>query len=114
MPALKQRLADYIFDLRTRSEWFDDLLDLLWYGRAYHVDVLCPPDEQSDCLPYANWLRQQGSWTLRLVPEPAIEPMDLVLLSHRGPALFRWGKRVEYLVMERSGAPFDPDLTVEA
>ena len=114
MPTLKQRIADCIFDLRTRWLWLDDLLDLLWDGKAYHVDVLCPPDEQPEVLPYANWLRQQGDWTLRLVPEPAIEPMDMVLLNHRGSALFRWGNRIDYTVMERSGAPFNPESIMEA
>jgi len=112
--SLKQRVSEHVFDLRTRSEFFDDLLDLLWSGKAYHVDVLCPPDEQSEVIDYANWLREQGDWTLRLVPEPAVEPMDMVLLAHRGSGLFRWGNWIEYTVMERSGAPFNPELTMEA
>jgi hypothetical protein len=40
--------------------------------------------------------------------------MDMVLLNHRGSALFRWGNRIDYTVMERSGAPFNPESIMEA
>ena len=112
--SILQRIGEHVFEARTRWLWLDDFLDLLWSGPCYHVDVLCPPDEQADVLPYANWLRGQGDWSLRLVPEPAVRPMDMVMLAYRGSGLFRWGKWIEYTVMERSGAPFNPESTMEA
>ena len=114
MPTLKQCISEHIFELRTRWLWLDDLLDLLYSGRTFHVDLLCPPDEQDQVIDYANWLRRQGPWSLRLVPEPVVQPMDMVMLAHRGSGLFRWGDWVEYTVMERSGAPFNPESIMEA
>lgn len=112
--SILQRIGEHVYEARVRWEWLDDLIDLLWSGRCYHVDVICPPDEQSDLIEYANWLRGQGPWSLRLVTESELKPLDLVLLAHRGSGLLRWGSWIECTVMERSGAPFDPELTMEA
>ena len=62
-------LADMIFELRVRWLWFDDLVDLVWSGKCWHVDVVAPLSRQDELLDYCNVLRREGKgeWTVRFV-----------------------------------------------
>ena len=103
-----KKLSDLVWDLRTRWEWFDDLVDLLWSGRCYHVDIVACGGDQSGLLDYCNWLREQGPWTLRFVADDRVPSGIFLSLNHRGSGLFRWGDWVELVEFGRTGEPFDP------
>ena len=107
-------LSDLVFELRTRFEWFDDLVDFLWAGRAYHCDIVACTADHSELIDYCNWLREQGDWTLRLVADDSVPSGRFWSLNHRGSGLFRWGNWVEVVQFERTGYSFEPVVDLEA
>ena len=97
-------LADLIFDLRVRWSWFDDLVDFVWDGKCWHVDVCAPLDRQGEFLEYCNLLRREGEgqWTVRFVGKDWMPDDLMVLRAHRGSGLLRWGDWIDSTYLGRN------------
>lgn len=83
----------WVDSLFRHYEWTDDLADFLWSGRCHHA-VIMVNDQCSDMTPwydYARWLRGQGDWDVTVDRSDMVPPFAMVLIQHRGPALF-WPK----------------------
>ena len=107
-------LADLVFELRTRWEWFDDLVDFLWSGECYRVDIVACSGDESELADYCDWLREQGPWALKFIADDRVPSGTFLVFNSRGPGLFRRGNWVEMLEFERTGNPFDPRVVMEA
>ena len=86
----------WVDNLFTHYNWTDDLADLLWRGQCFHVIVLVSPDipDFGAILDYAQWLRDQGDWTVSVQQDDSVDIDSLALVQFRGRGLFWWKPKV--------------------
>tara|TARA_B100001059_G_scaffold86446_1_gene84620 strand:+ start:3058 stop:3399 length:342 start_codon:yes stop_codon:yes gene_type:complete len=110
-------LSDIILGLSERWEWFDDLVDLIWRGAAYHIVVLAHSSDSPDIDSYCEWLGEQGPWTVELVFSDSknyCTPGYFDTVDFRGWSLLRWTNSQNITRWHRSGYSFEPVTTLEA
>ena len=95
-------IGKWVLKMSGEYLWFDDLVDLLWRGRTKRALVLCPWNAVPEMEGYADWMREQGPWTLELmgVEGDDMEPGQFDLVAFRGWSLFRWTDRTDVYRME--------------
>lgn len=109
--------SNIIRNLSERWEWFDDLVDFIWRGAAYHIVVLAHSSDSPDIDSYCEWLAEQGPWTVDLVfsdNKSYCEPGYFDIVDFRGWSLLRWTESRNIERWERTGYSFEPVQTLEA
>jgi hypothetical protein len=93
-------MGNWFTDLCARYEWFDDLVELVWWGKARHCVVRCGAFD-ADC----GWAIAEsiadGCWyEVSAVCEPelgnysAFARGEFELVAYRRPSLLRWWSSV--------------------
>lgn len=93
---MKKLISNLATELSQRYEWVDDLLDIVWRGRCYHLRYRSNRTDRASVSRICHQWDQLGPWTVSLdtVGVDRAPIGTCIVVVYRGKSLLRWSRDI--------------------